>query len=372
MQCPRCGFENMPGRQVCAVCSTQLTVAAQRESVIPPRAKNRTIGQRIRWMLENRQMSSVAKEKARNANKDISSNIEIIRSSERSSLRTFWSDLRMAWNNMKIAWSWVTLRNLWLLMISIIPGFGYIFCRRNRLTGLYCFGGSIAALLIALALYKTFIADILVLGIAAASIISISVAADSIAQSSRDTASRRFSRIGITLIVISFICTSYMMISYIPVFPISQANVLAQPLTNAVTSGDSVILWNGDLKRSDVIVGRMVSNLPGIGVVTGLPGDRVQILNDGTVCINEKPVQTPGFDQRYPADPNSVQYYSDKIIPNDEILVTQTIRVRIGRNGLTSVSGMGYVKSENIRGRVVAIAWPPSHRKLIRVGHLNY
>lgn len=49
MQCPSCGFENIPGREQCAICSTVLTSRARVGNVMPPRAKNRTIGQRIKY-----------------------------------------------------------------------------------------------------------------------------------------------------------------------------------------------------------------------------------------------------------------------------------------------------------------------------------
>ena len=39
MQCPNCGFQNMPGSEVCARCSTSLQLAAVAMDVHPPRAR---------------------------------------------------------------------------------------------------------------------------------------------------------------------------------------------------------------------------------------------------------------------------------------------------------------------------------------------
>jgi hypothetical protein len=49
MQCPSCGFENIPGAEQCAACSTALACKGGAQSVLPPRARDRTIRQSIRY-----------------------------------------------------------------------------------------------------------------------------------------------------------------------------------------------------------------------------------------------------------------------------------------------------------------------------------
>ena len=49
MQCSGCGFENIPGSEKCAICATSLSSDRGGESVLPPRAKDRSPWERLTW-----------------------------------------------------------------------------------------------------------------------------------------------------------------------------------------------------------------------------------------------------------------------------------------------------------------------------------
>ncbi len=49
MQCPSCGFENMPGQKSCALCASSLVATPEQEGFLPPRAHHRTVAQRLRY-----------------------------------------------------------------------------------------------------------------------------------------------------------------------------------------------------------------------------------------------------------------------------------------------------------------------------------
>ncbi len=275
MQCPSCGFENIPGRQECGVCAASLVVARGRESVMPPRAKNRTVRQRVRWWLD--------------ANIHLGLRLEAVRC-RRDLLRGVF---RGSLQDTRARWSWLSLRGLGLFLISVIPGFGYIFARRDKRTGFRHLLACALALGLAMALIRTPVADGLVYGVLAASVISMTVAAESLFPAFISDESRVRMRLGAALMSISLLMGGYFLLQ-MAVYPaLSTAAIMHNPATNLVAEGDVLLLWGrGAIDRGDLIIGNAPGREAGLGIVVGVAGDRVRIARDGRVSVNGAPIRS--------------------------------------------------------------------------------
>lgn len=350
MQCPKCGFENMPGRQECAVCSAQFASSPKSESVMPPRAKDSSLSERFQWKWSR--MRTVA----------------VINDRINAPARFTTDRLRYTKNGAQISWSWLSLRNLWLLLISIIPGFGYIYGKKDSAIGARYFIAALGALLLAIITYKTYLADILLWTIAVMSVISIYSATDAIAPQMSRKEAHILSRAGISLFVISVVSTAVIVCAMALTGSVSMIRFLGQQPLNVIRQNDTLLLWNSSFPcRGDIVF----DNIGGIGIVVGIPGDRVQIHPDGEAYLNNLVLEMPEHNPDMPTEENSILSFGDRTIPHGELLVSQIVPQTIMGNynylsNLREISSLVYIQRVNIYGRVVAVINPPAHRKIIR------
>lgn len=342
MQCPSCGFENMPGQQQCVVCSTTLLSGPTRENVLPPRAKNRTLMQRIN--------ASSAGFLAANS----------------------WvNDFRMrrarAGQNGRL-WNWLNPRTLGLILASSIPGFGHAFLLNQRLTGLSIFLASVLSLATAIILYRSPISDMLVWSVLAASVLSMCDSIYRLRGHIEQLRRRYYSYIGICLLVISLYTGTYTVLR-IALDPIvTVVTVIDRIPAGVVSRNDKLLLSRlGSVMRGDLIVGTITGqNIQAqfIRPVIGMPGD--QIVVSDRLYVNGRPVQAdlpllaenhgeprPYTEQeRAELTLRAGEYW---VVPNFNYVPDTATLVRVGK-----------IRRTDIRGRVVAITSPLEHRRILR------
>ncbi len=139
MQCPSCGFENIPGRQECGVCCSSLKTAPARESVRPPRKRDRPAWARLAWHVRT----------------DIWLGIR-------------WRVLEWA----RAAGERGPIRDVhwWHLALAIVPGLGHFFVLRDALPAIGMVAVSVLALVFAVWLRGTILG-----GIGVAVVLALSV-----------------------------------------------------------------------------------------------------------------------------------------------------------------------------------------------------
>lgn len=125
MQCPSCGFENVPGNEQCVVCSASLASGHASESVLPPRAKDRSVRQRLSYAL-------------------------------RAGETALWlkgglSRLRPSFNIDLPVWE----VEAWHIVISIVPGVGFILITGRWVPGLAQLAAAAVAVAAAYAFWGT-------------------------------------------------------------------------------------------------------------------------------------------------------------------------------------------------------------------------
>lgn len=97
---------------------------------------------------------------------------------------------------------------------------------------------------------------------------------------------------------------------------------------------------------------------PMVKRLMGLPGDIVEIGSDGVLRINDQPVREP-----YLAEPSNLPF-PRRQVPADSYFVLGD-----NRNDSDDSSRWGespFVPAEHLRGKAVAICWPPDRIRLLR------
>jgi len=120
---------------------------------------------------------------------------------------------------------------------------------------------------------------------------------------------------------------------------------LAEPKRGEVI----VFIFPGDRKKD--FIKRLV----------GLPGDVIEI-KSGTIFVNDKPLITPEFSQRY--------YYNkgDYAELNKKITVPKDCYFVLGDNSASSMDSRywGFVSKKDLLGKAMVIYWPPNRIRLIK------
>ncbi|MCX5705805.1 MAG: signal peptidase I [Candidatus Omnitrophica bacterium] len=120
---------------------------------------------------------------------------------------------------------------------------------------------------------------------------------------------------------------------------------LAEPRRGEVI----VFIFPGDRKKD--FIKRLV----------GLPGDVIEI-KSGTIFVNDKPMVTPEFSQRY--------YYNkgDYAELNKKITVPKDCYFVLGDNSASSMDSRywGFVSRKDLLGKAMVIYWPPNRIRLIK------
>jgi signal peptidase I len=120
---------------------------------------------------------------------------------------------------------------------------------------------------------------------------------------------------------------------------------LAEPKRGEVI----VFIFPGDRKKD--FIKRLV----------GLPGDAIEI-KSGTIYVNDSPLITPEFSQRY--------YYNkgDFAQLNKKITVPKDCYFVLGDNSASSMDSRywGFVSRKDLLGKAMVIYWPPNRIRLIK------
>jgi signal peptidase I len=114
--------------------------------------------------------------------------------------------------------------------------------------------------------------------------------------------------------------------------------------------GDVIVfIFPGDRKKD--FIKRLV----------GLPADVIEI-KSGTIFVNDKPLITPEFSQRY--------YYNkgDYAELNKKITVPKDCYFVLGDNSASSMDSRywGFVPRKDLLGKAMVIYWPPNRIRLIK------
>lgn len=335
MQCPSCGFENIPGTERCSVCSTALPGKAGGECLIPPRAKDRSAWERMTWSITTS-----------------SSFTGMLRRFQ--GFRGRLSSIRL--RNPGVAAPWLGFRQMGDILLSAIPGMGHIRVLGDARTGLRMFLGSMAAILIAVATYKTPIADILVFSVIAASMYSVYAVVDELRPKRPGERAQYMGRIAIGCFVLATYVMAYwgLRTAINPWMMI--VRVINQPPTNIVMRGDSLLLRRHQtIRRGDIAVGIAYwqrHGMPALGPVIGVPGDKIAIGQD--VYVNGIPAGIPlSFTQPY-----------ELTLRADEYWIMPIIRMA-NRLAAPDLMLAGIVRGTDIWGKGIAIMGPPWHRRLL-------
>ena len=343
MQCPSCGFENIPGRESCAVCSTALAGGRAGESLLPPRGRDRSFWDKLRWSIGTspRWMSASGR------------------------LRSFRVGMPRAGVNIRASnpVAWLGLREMGLLLLSVIPGFGHLYVRREARLGHSLSLSALAALGAAVLVYKTPAADMLVAGVIVLSMLSVYVAVDKLMPVGTAEA-RQMNRVAVGLFILASYLGSYWL-AVMALRPVAMmANIQAQPAGRILASGDRLLLWrHTTYRRGDIVAGTGGTGTPNAGPIVGMPGDRIEVRD--RVYVNGAPTDiviptAPARDQEATAV-SSVEVTLGK----DEYWIMPVVH---GDGNLQLVAEAGVVQRADIWGRAVLIMGPPTRRSIVARG----
>lgn len=336
MRCPSCGFENMPGRESCCVCSAALSSGAGTQSVLPPRAKDRSRWERLTWPLTN---------------------------------SPTWAGIRLRVGSTQvrrptIRWPTIvpgfSLREAGLALLSVIPGLGHIYVCRIPRMGRLLLLGTLAALAAAVLLYRTPLADALVYGIIVLSMFSVWATVDRLWLQRTETLQRSRQRLGIALMVVAAYLGTYT-VARIAVSPVlTVVTITGQLRTEAAARGDVLVIRRTEgLRRGDFVVGGSTwagENTLIAGPIVGLPGDRVELRE--RVYVNGVPTSI-----LTPAAPNTSYGPVATTLGPGQYWVLPT--VFWDQYDAGAFLNAGLIAHSDIWGRAVATIDPPSRRRLM-------
>ncbi|MCL5105041.1 MAG: S26 family signal peptidase [Armatimonadetes bacterium] len=330
----------MPGRDQCAVCSTSLSAKSPADNVVPPRAKDRTISQRIDWTLANAPGVGT-----------------IRREIEGISLKWFGRP-----------WAWLTPRAFGLILLSAIPGFAHVYLVGQRLIGGWLFALSVAMLALAAVLIKSPVSNWLLYCIVGLSMFSMSAGIDELRGGRRDIRGRLQAWIGIGLMVFSLYLGGYWTLRMAASPFASVVSVVAQPDSELVQRGDALLLWSrGRMDRGDMVVGTIQwqdYHALTIGRLVGLPGDRIEIGNNVRVNGKATAVRLPSLAGAH-GEPVAYSAYdvSARTLRKDEYWIVPNFNFA---PSIQDILEAGSIRRTNIWGRVVVIIGPPERRRIVQ------
>lgn len=256
----------------------------------------------------------------------------------------------------------VTLRQLRLLLSSVVPGLGHWLVLRDRLIGRTMLIASLAALAIALVSYRTYLADTLVYAVAALSAYSVYAAACALWERGMSEVASRSFRLGVALMVVAAYVGGYAALRWAA----SPAVVVLRLRLNAPVAGlaprDTVLVWRRmrEISRGDIVVANLSDYFARtVGPVWGLPGDRIEVRDK--VFVNGVPIGGVLPTQPYAGQEAWQPGGGEYVLKRDEYWVMPA-EYHMHGYGQMPVNA-GVVTRSAIMGRVIAIVGPPSHRR---------
>ncbi|MHB1001344.1 MAG: S26 family signal peptidase [Armatimonadota bacterium] len=357
MQCPKCGFENIPGRDECLVCSSSMTSKTADESVYPTRAKDRSLWDRISWQFEHRIPETQTQRIADRSNALRSQAAQSARGISSSVTPTFntWRETLQNIRLNRIRFPRFSLRQWGLVSISVIPGLGHIFALKKNRLGILIILTAIGMLLTAVLSYRTSLADYMIVSVVGLSMYSVWCVYVRFWLDSGDDRSTYQISAGVGLMVLALYLSIYAALVLILSPRYMQVRLMADPFIPRLERGDTTLIRRHTrLKRGDLIYREVHAGALTPGYIVGVPGERIDIAE--RVYINGVPVGRVIY-------PEAVNVNKTIVLKKDEYWVTPADNLD-WFDTPDILAGFCTVNPSEVLGKVIAIIGPPGRRQV--------
>lgn len=361
MQCPKCGFENIPGRDECLVCSSSLAAKPADESVYPARAKDRSLWDRISWRMDRQaQVPQVQRlvERSNEMNSQAAKHARGISSGVTPTFNTWRETLRNIRLN-RMRFPRFTLLQWGQMGISVIPGLGHIFILKKNSLGALIIIATIAMLMTAVLSYKTSLADYMIFLTVGLSMYSVWCVCVRFWLDSRDDRSVYQISIGVALMVLALYLSIYAALMLIISPRYMFVRLMADPHIPRLERGDTTLIRrHTKINRGDLIYREVHEGALTPGYIVGIPGERIDI--GQRVSVNGVPFGRVIF-------PGTEEISKTVILKKDEYWVTPADNLDWFETPEMLIDFCTVNPSE-VLGRVIAITGPPERRQIFNSG----
>ncbi|MCE5321697.1 hypothetical protein LLG46_00110 [bacterium] len=312
---------------------------------MPPRAKDRTLGQKVGMTLENVRGFGMLR-----------------RDLERSSQRA-----KFVLERLSCQRTWLTPKTFGLILLSAVPGIAHIYIVGRKLTGLQLLTISMVLVVLTVTFIRSSVSGWFMYCLLALSMFSMSAAICTLRPGRRDISNRSYVWIGIGLIVFCLYCGNYWVLRIAAAPFMRVMTVVAEPYSTDLKRGDTLLLWSaGNMKRGDTVVGLVRWNdyhVLSIGQLVGSPGDRIEIgskvrVNGQIAHVRLPPIAGAHGEALAPSSYNKCA----KALAKNEYWIVPNFNYA---PSVRDILDAGTISRSNILGRVIAITGPPEHRKII-------
>lgn len=346
MQCPNCGFENIPGRDECCVCSSALVSKPEPETVFPPRAKNRGLWWQVRWRITTNPVVSALTRRTEDMRRRVDERVRSLRINRGTPYG---------------------LRETGEILLAAVPGVAHMRLSDKPSYGTWMLLSSAALLGLAAILYRNPLSNILLVGLLLMSMYSMCFAFVRLHSQPRSEWEQFRIWVGAVLFVIGIYLGSYFTLRMVAQPWITPIRVVAAYLPPGIRRGDMLLIRRTDqVSRGDLVTARLSWNgqeVETLGVVIAVPGDHV-VLSD-RLYVNSRPVGL--FMPAAHADGQEITEITPvlKDLEKDTYLVVPYYG-NVQLYDLSAILNNGIVNRTNIHGRAVAVTAPAPHRKIIQ------
>ncbi|MHB1455454.1 MAG: S26 family signal peptidase [Armatimonadota bacterium] len=356
MQCPKCGFENIPGREDCLVCSSSMTPEAAEESLYPKRAKDRSLWERITWWLERRNPAPRIQQPADRPNQVRTGEPRSLRGILTGAMPTFdaWGNMRRNIEIRRVRFPRLSIRQIGQLMASAIPGLGHMLVLKNRRRGILILLVTIVMILIAILSYQTGLSNLMVVLIVGLSMYSVWCVYVRFWIDSGDDRNSYQISLGVGLLVLAIYLSTYFTLMMVLSSFYLLVRLQVDPHFPQLADGDTtLVIRHTQLKRGDIIYRIVHGDALTPGQIVGLPGDRIDI--GQRVAINGVPMGRVIY-------PLATGVEKSLILKGDQYWVTPADNLE-WFDTPDILAGFCTIHQRDVWGRVIAITGPPERRR---------